>query len=344
MSGRTTTDDSMDQATALGRRIAAKWRESVSSLIGACVDLAKGVRDFGDDRRRFIALLEPLVTARMITRNDLRLGRGSPRVSMLLKIAAWKEVFLHDDVLPFLDPEPTVLYDAANLGDQIAETDGKDKARAAVMALLRDRPTREQLQEEARRRKNAGKNDQRGLEPAAGASGDAPPRATLGGIIAAEQRYDLAVLTPDPQQTRLLATDDEGSGLLPFLPIVRALAEQSAAAIVVAPAVKQLAVAQRVLNACGFGRPAHVIETGPRESSVTTDAMTLVVAERGGMRAALPAVGERLAYAGPADALKIAAGFYPNAKRRFHGFAPNETGGWTCLIANDTWLEIPSLQ
>jgi hypothetical protein len=114
-------------------------------------------------------------------------------------------------------------------------------------------------------------------------------------------------------------------------------------AVVLARIADLPTVAETLLPLCGFNTFSYVLLPEKPTRPDVTNIEVIVVAERG--RGNLfPIYFDRWpADDGPLDARSIAARLAPTASQRLHVFATDSTEGWTCVVGDDSWADLPTV-
>ena len=334
--------DASDDPATQGTRVAAYWSGGIDSIISACVGVNEGVRAFGMQRQRLRMFLAPLVTAGMLTKNEERLGRSAPKLSMFIRIGKTAEVLRQPAIKEHLEPEISIIYQLCNMHVEIAKDDGTERAGEEIARIVATRPSRAWLIDETKRRKQARTE----TKPAPTDQPTEPPRVgqTLKELGTAKHRFGLVLITPgsaDMAHLRPAYAPGYLASCLPLLPVL----DEDGIVVVIAARVSNLPeIFDKLLPICGIDR--HLLTLFPRNSVCIdgSDDEVIVVAKRGDVQVVLIADQRSPADAGRIDFTRIAERLRPGEKRRLHIFAEAETDGWISIGRHSTWDKEPSLK
>jgi hypothetical protein len=323
--------------------VAADWHGSAESQILACVRIRGDILTFEKDQAAVRAFLAALVDDHVLPRAEAKFGRAAPKLCKLIKIGEHADLLQRKEIIPFLEPGYTTLYQLVVLAEELP----KDKEQRVtellrILANCRGEVSRDFLIEETRRRKQARRAAKR--VAAARITGEPSDAQTLPPLIEAGQQFELVLLTPGERDlARLRADYADGSTLERCLPQLKRI-EHSAAVVIVARISDMPLLANVLLPLCGFPRLSRVLLARQPTSPDVTEAEIFVTAERGEIGLSAPEDARWLDDADPIDSAAIAARLFPAASRRLHVFASAQTAGWRCLVGDDSWAEEPSLR
>jgi hypothetical protein len=167
---------------------------------------------------------------------------------------------------------------------------------------------------------------------------------TLASLIAAGAQFDLLYLNPRRQLAMLDEFYVDGPSTLDrCLPIHLVMAPTSA--VVILTRIRDLGVvATELLPRCGFARPSRILPLRESRDGDLAAVEVLVTAHRGGAELSLPEDGA-WHFPPPRTApISIAEALYPGLARRLHAFADSYRPGWTSLLGDSTWTEVPTFR
>jgi len=322
--------------------VAADWHGSAESQILACVRIRGDILTFEKDQAALRAFLAALVDDHVLPRAEAKFGRAAPKLCKLIKIGEHADLLQRKEIIPFLEPGYTTLYQLVVLAEELPKD--KEPRVTELLRILtncRGEVSRDFLIEETRRRKQARGAAKR--VAAARVTGEPSAAAqTLPALIEAGEQFELVLLTPGERDlARLRADYADGSTLERCLPQLKRI-EHSAAVVIVARISDMPLLANVLLPLCGFPRLSRVLLARQPTSPDVTEAEIFVTAGRGEIALSAPEDAKWLD--DPIDSAAIAARLFPAASRRLHVFASAQTTGWCCLVGDDSWAEEPSLR
>jgi hypothetical protein len=317
------------EAAAEAALVVSGFRSGVQAVIDACVRTNETVLRFRNDPDSIDAFLAVLVDGNIISRNEARLGKASPKLSKLCTIGSHCGLLSREEVFRYLEPGYTVLYQVIVLYNTLP---GDDNVRfEKLVQILREERTasRDALSD----RTAAAKRANRSLETVPAASDNSRREGDI------SHSFDLVLLTPDRQRD-LRRLNENYVDRPRFCQLAHDLLAEEATAVVSARLTDLPLIENKLLPILGFPGPSHVfLVREPIESNVT-DAEILVVADR----KQTPSAPEFrwLSPGEPLDVTSLAELLVPDAKRKLHLFGqdtPVESLGWRSFIGNSNWSQ-----
>jgi hypothetical protein len=303
-------------------------RSGVRAVIEACVRTNDTIRRFSDDPDSIDAFLAVLVDGNVISPNEARLGKASPKLVKLCAIGAHRGLLTRDEVFQYLEPGYTVLYQVIVLYNTL-QGDENDRFEKLVQ-ILHDEGTasRETLSD----RTAAIKRAKRNLEIPPAANDNVRPEGDI------SRSFDLALLTLDHQIDRRRLGEDYADRPR-FCQLAHGLLAEEATAIVIARVTDLPLIENKLLPMLGFTGPSHVFLVRAPTGSNVTEAEVLVFTDRR-KRPFVPDF-EWLAFDDSFDPNLIAEQLVPDSKRRLHLFARKsvntKSGYWLAIVGDGNW-------
>jgi hypothetical protein len=333
--GNAVTSATGDPA-AEAAKILQLMRKSTESVIQACVCVKEAMDKFEGDRGATDKFLDGLVEGQLLTRAEARLGAGSTKIMKLCTIGKNAELLRRPEILRHLQPGYTVMYHAVLLNEALK---GKEVKFIQILEASPGELTREYLIVETKK----AKSPTRSIPAVPKVGSPDVTKQTMDGLIKAGQRADLIALTPSDRDLHRLRETYADRQTLARCMRVNELVKDSAVAVVLAQVGDLPRVAEKLLPLCGFSGFLHVLLPQRPTRPDLTDIEVIVVATRGRGDLLQIDFDRWPADDGPLDAPSIAARLAPTATDRLHVFATAITDGWTCVVGDDNWVELPSL-
>jgi hypothetical protein len=320
---------SKSDAAAEAALVVNGFRSGVRAVIEACVRTNETIQRFRDDPESVDAFLAVLVDGNVISRNEARLGKASPKLVKLCTIGAHCGLLERQEVFQYLEPGYTVLYQVIVLYNTLQ---GDEDVRfEKLVQILREERTvsREDLSD----RTAAAKRAKRSSESAPAPSDS----SRLEGDIS--RSFDLVLLTPDRQRDFRRLNEDYVDRPR-FCEIADSLLADEATAVVIARLTDLPLIENKLLPSLGFPGPSHVfLVREPIEPNIT-DAEIVVIADR----KTAPS-GREFQWLTPGDSLDVtslAELLVPEGKRKLHLFAqdrPVRSPVWLSFIGDANWSQ-----
>ena len=188
-------------------------------------------------------------------------------------------------------------------------------------------------------------NNEAPPDAAAAASGNGTDRqgSTLAQLIAAGAEFDALLIDPRRQLAALNEFYLDGPGTLDrCLQIYRVMAPASVAFVLTR--FRHIGVVEtELLPRCGFSRLSGVVELEETATANIAEAKVLITAQRGGAKLMLPDRGAEHAALMSMRPTRIVESLCPGA-RKLNAFANSHAPGWTTLIGDNAWIEVPTLR
>jgi hypothetical protein len=318
---------SKSDAASEAALVVSGFRSGVKAVIDACVRTNETIQRFRDAPNAVTAFLAGLVDGDIISRNEARLGKASPKLVKLCTIGSHSWLLNREEVLRYLEPGYTVLYQVVVLYNTL-QGDEQIRFEQLVQILREERTTsREALSV----RTAAAKRANRSVEPTPSAS------HKLEGDIG--HSFELALLTPDRRDLRKL--NEDYVDLPPFYQSARSLLADEATVVVVARVADLPVIENRLLPMLGFSGPSHVFLVREPIGSNITDAELVVIADR--RQTSLKLEFNWLSSDEPFDVISMAEQLVPTAGRKLHFFAKDEEpsvvrlGVWMSFTGASNW-------
>jgi hypothetical protein len=314
---------------AEAKNIHAKWRESSESLIAACIRIAEVMSVYAeekraDERSKFVS---ELIERGVLSKQDGRRPGKSPKLSKLITIG--ESEYLQDRrVRPLLPPSYSTLYYICQLATHLAKADPPTATSKLVAVLERYKgrlDTRTAIAELNRsRRKVRVRRVPRQPTPAA-----------ISALIATNRVFDLVLLTPTPKDIAAFRGGGPDDYLARCLPLTKLIGQPGTKAVVaLALEAQHIDVAPLILSLAG----RHTFpQSATNRSGLKYSESTVLITSDGISLQSKTADWSNL----KAGFRRLLEGAYPELRRRLHVFAPGEERGWTSLIAERSWLEMP---
>jgi hypothetical protein len=315
-----------NDAAAEATLVVRGFRSGVRAVIDACVRTNDTIRRFSDDPDSIDAFLAVLADGNVISRNEARLGKASPKLVKLCTIGAHCGLLCREEVFQYLEPGYTVLYQVIVLYNTL-QGDENGRFEKLVQILREERiPSREALSD----RTAAAKRAKRSLGSALAAGDSSRPEGDI------SHSLDLVLLTPDQRDFSRL--NENYIDPPRFCQLAHSLLAEEATAVVVARLTDLPLIENKLLPVLGFPGPSHVLLVREPIEANVTDAEIVVIADR----KETPTAPEFswLSSDESLDARLVADQLAPDAKRKLHLFAqegPVESGGWLLVIGNSNW-------
>jgi hypothetical protein len=234
----------------------------------------------------------------------------------------------------------------AQAAKEAAQEAGLDDNQAALLDVARQSGAAAQLKKVAEHKAQLSgtedANDEHktdNLPPALG-----PVSPSLSGLIAEGHTFDLAVLTPTPEQIALAGKDyNDPEALEKWLPLHNVMHDK-AAIVAIVPLNDAPVIANLMKTVCGFNaakRP-RILLIDRLDGPDVSQAKVLIAAERGRAKFTAPSVDDW--FTSNLDSLAMALRLYPTSTSLLRVFAAEEVEGWTSLIGSNSWVEEPSVK
>ena len=158
------------------------------------------------------------------------------------------------------------------------------------------------------------------------------------------------MVTPTKIDITFLAAQYEANSLEECLPLFKLVDHSSPAGLVIITSIANLTIVEtKLLPLCGFSSISHVVLTDEPQSADITDSPIIVFAVKGTkLKPQFPKKGtwfkighERI---NEVDAIEAAKATFPSLGKRLHVFAERPSDGWSSLIGEKSWVELPSLK
>jgi len=315
---------------AEAKNIHAKWRESSESLIEACVRIAEVMSVYAeekraDERSKFVS---ELIDRGLLSKQDGRRPGKSPKLSKLITIG--ESQYLQDKrVRPLLPPSYSTLYYICQLATQLATVDPLTAAAKLVAVLERNKgrlDTRTAIAELNRSRKKVRVRR---------APRRPPPVPAITLLIAANKVFDLVLLTPTPRDIAAFRGGGPDDYLARCLPLTKLIGQPGTKAVVaLALEAQHIDVAPLILSLAG----RHTFpQSATNRSGLKYSESTVLLTSDG-----ISLQSKTADWSNLKDGFRrLLEGAYPELRRRLHVFAPGDERGWTSLVAEGSWIEMP---
>jgi hypothetical protein len=162
-----------------------------------------------------------------------------------------------------------------------------------------------------------------------------PTPAAISALIATNRVFDLVLLTPTPKDIAAFRGGGPDDYLARCLPLTKLIGQPGTKAVVVlALEAQHIDVAPLILSLAG----RHTFpQSATNRSGLKYSESTVLITSDGISLQSKTADWSNL----KAGFRRLLEGAYPELRRRLHVFAPGEERGWTSLIAERSWLEMP---
>ena len=322
---------SKSNAVAEAALVVSGFRSGVRAVIDSCVRTNETIRRFRDDPDSIDAFLAVLVDGNVISRNEARLGKASPKLVKLCAIGAHCGLLNREEIFKFLEPGYTIIYQVVVLYNTLR---GDEDARLEqlVRILRQERQvSREALiaWTDAAKRENRPASVELVSSPANGSS-DSVPNDEIG------RNHSLVLLTPDHRRD-LRKLNEEYVDRPRYCQLVHDLVAEDATAVVVTRLADLPIIENKLLPLIGFLGPFRVFLVREPVGPNVTDAEILIVAHRGSV-ASVPDFMWRSAV----ESFDVAAAvelLVPDATKRLHLFAAAPSDGWRSIVGEANWSQ-----
>jgi hypothetical protein len=300
------------------------FRSGVRAIIDACVRTNETIWRYSEDPDSIDAFMAVLVEGNIISPNEARLGRASPKLTKLCRIGTHCELLTREEVFQYLEPGYTILYQVIVLYHTL-QGDEDVRFQNLVQILREERtPSREALSNRTAAAKRAKRSSDSLPAPSDSARIEGNIGRTFGLVLLTPGQHDFPTLNEDylnPPRFSQLAYD---------------LLAEEATAVVVARLADLPLIENKLLPMIGFPGPSHVFLIREPGGSNVTDAEILVMADRR-QTPSVP-VFRWLSPDDSFDAVSVAELLVPDTKRKLHPFAqePATAVGWLSLIGSTT--------
>lgn len=321
--------------------VANAWSDSVQGIIEAGVLMLESRQAFAGDAALLDEFFTQLVEMRVFTASEARRRLVSPKFSKFCAIGENQALLHREQVIGFLGPSYTTIYQLIVLWRQLPQTDEQEKLDrlVAILESAPDEITREFLSDETERLKKPRKAPDVKRSKSIELEGGAAELAGEPGEH--EHRVDVVLFTPSDRDLTALATPyARGDELERRLPALQKLRERDSIGLVVVARVSALPViAEKLLPLCGFDfRQARTFLARRPESPEVTDADVIVVLQRGEVFLR-PPNDPRWFDHDVLDPVVVASRLFPDAAKRLHMFARSQAPGWKSVIGAENWSE-----
>ncbi len=293
------------------------------------------MQTFGPGSSERAEFFQHLVECGFISKAEARAEGQSPKISKLSAIGAHAEILRRPEIMSRLNPGYSTFYEAVQLYREV-ETESDPVATIADLLAKADGDVNREFlvqQKKDLRRKKA-----------------SPSIAQIPeGDIISEKRHEddrsaaeLVYLTPTGKDNRRFQQEYATADALSAAYRVNELIAHAAIAVCVTELHNYPVVADLVLPYSGFKYVKKVYLLERPSSAEVSDAKIAIVATRSGSQE-LPninGVWDSEKHDGKTLAVQLA----PNARSKLHVFASQASPGWECLVGDDAWSEMPSLQ
>ncbi len=312
--------------------VVSGFRSGVRAVIDSCVRTNETIRRFRDDPDSIDAFLAVLVDGNVISRNEARLGKASPKLVKLCAIGAHCGLLNREEIFKFLEPGYTIIYQVVVLYNTLR---GDEDARLEqlVRILRQERQvSREALiaWTDAAKRENRPASVELVSSSANGSGDNVKPNAEIG------PNHSLVLLTPDHRRD-LRKLNEEYVDRPRYCQLVHDLVAEDATAVVVARLADLPIIENKLLPLIGFLGPFRVFLVREPVGPNVTDAEIFIVAHRGSV-ASVPDFKWRSAVE-LFDAAAAAELLVPDATKRLHLFAAAPSDGWRSIVGEANWSQ-----
>jgi len=260
-----------NDAAAEAALVVSGFRSGVRAVIDACVRTFETVQRFSDDPDSIDAFLAGLVDGNLISRNEARLGKASPKLVKLCTIGAHRRLLSREEVFQHLAPGYSVIYQAVVLYNTLRGSED-DRLEQLVRILREERPvSREALIARTAAEKEANKV----LEAAPAAMGH-----SVEPVDDIRHTHELVLLTPDRQRVLRRLNEDYVDRPY-FCQLAHDLVAKQATAVVIARLANLPLIENKLLPMCGFEGVSRVLLIRDPLDADVTHAEIAVLAERG---------------------------------------------------------------
>jgi hypothetical protein len=322
-----------NDAAAEAALVVRGFRSGVRAVIDSCVRTNEAIRRFREDPASIDAFLAVLVDGNVISRNEGRLGKASPKLVKLCAIGAHCGLLNREEIFQYLEPGYTIIYQVVVLyntlrGDEDARFDQlvrilrqeRHVSREALIALT-----------QATKRENRPASIELASSSANGSSDSVKPNVEIG------RNHKLVLLTPDRRRD-LRRLNEDYVDRPRYSQLVHDLVAEEATAVVVARLADLPVIENKLLPLLGFPGPCRVLLVREPIGWDVTDAEVIVIAQRG---AATSTTDFRwLSSIESFDVVSTAELLVPDAKQKLHLFAQERSvgsGGWYSVIGMANW-------
>jgi hypothetical protein len=304
------------EAEAAADRVIQHWHGATGSLIRACSYLVSGLDAFAGDAAKLDVFLRRLVTSRVLSENDaLARLKANGKLAMLTKIGRNADALLLPSVICFLPAYYSIIYQVCLLIEEV----GRERAEAEL-AEHHDL-TRDDV-----------------VKIRAALMTPNPPSDTAAPILdnSAAQLFAVRLTAQD---VRTFANDYPDIDILDQC-LHRPQPADDAGLVALVP-IRALGTFEReLMPLLGFDGSDHLYLGTALNQPEITDHDVIVVAKRGGFR-------PQTLTAFPPDAgsvRKMAEFFFPGCNVKCQLFADARADGWSTLIGDENWNEMPSVR
>jgi hypothetical protein len=318
-------------------------RDGVEAVIAACATAHATVERFKGNRAAVDQFVRVLADENVLSKAEARVGADSPKLSKLRKVGQYARTLQRTEVLAYLQPGYTILYQVALLYETL---EGDEESRTnRLVQLLRacdGELTREYLSSATKDVKRAQKRAQADEltveEDGPGSDEDAHSSTDEKHI----EQYDLLLLTPSRRDIQGLQRDYADHRDLPRCLRLHEKISERAAVVVTADLTDLPIIAGKLLPCCGFKRISRVFLTHPPKNAEVTNAKIVIAAERGSKEPIL--AGFDIWSADPGEIVPnlLATQLHAAADKKLHAFASEPSEGWASIIGDSNW-EMQSL-
>lgn len=321
--------------------IVARFNQGVEAVVDACQSINRSIARFRDRQDNLDAFIEGLASGHVISRSEARMGLGSPKLSKLQSIGEHAEILQQPGVLEKLEPGYTILYQTVLLYRAMeGGADAKIRLLVEVLGRCDGKLSRDFLSQALKDRKRAARS--RKSSAGADQAPDVEPARKIPELIASGQFSDLILATPSQADIRKLARDYVSSDTLARCLRVHEAVADNATAVVIGRVRDLSTIETKLLPLCGFNRLSRVLLITAPETCDVTEHRVAVIAHRGSNgRSTDPEIDWTTRAL--IDPGALAARVAPHASAKLHIFANTTATGWTTVVGDDNWSEMPSI-
>jgi hypothetical protein len=166
---------------------------------------------------------------------------------------------------------------------------------------------------------------------------------SIGKLVTKAKSFDLVLVTPSNDEIALLKDDYPPHSLERCFPLARLVTERTMPSVVaLAIEAKWLSVAAKILSLAGRRDADQSLLMEKPHSPDISGNKVLLLSPAGGERSSLKRRTAKWPEE-PSDLPSTIQALYPSLRRRLHVFGSELRKGWTSLVGDQNWINLPKV-